>query len=118
MALQTFINWFFAGLSRMRIDFRKGCFWCKGNPRILACDGTKLGIGFRNTFFAPIAYAEKIAPPNSSHLRLDRCFLKPHNKMSSEECKVYANARKVLRNIAGVVLTESLRKYFTQLYEI
>ena len=68
---------FFAWASRMKIDIRKGCFWCKGCPRIVACDGTKIGIGFRNTFFAPIECAEKIAPPNSSHLRrLDRCFLK------------------------------------------
>ena len=93
----------------MRIDFRKGCLWCKGSPRILVCDGTEIRIGFRNTFVAPIEYAEKIAPQNSSHSRrLDRCFLKPHGKMSSEECKVYANAHKVLRNIADAVITEKL----------
>ena len=93
MALQAFINWFFAWASWMTIDFWKGCFWCKGSPRILACDGTEIGIGFRNTFVTPIEYAEKIAPPNSSHLRrLYRCFLKPHNKMSSKGCKVYTNA--------------------------
>ena len=108
-ALQTFINWFFAWASRMRIDFRKGCFWWKGSARILACDGTKIGIGFRNTFVAPIEYAEKIAPPNSSHLRrLDCCFLNPHNNISSEECKVYANASKVLGNITDAVITEKL----------
>ena len=53
-------------------DFCKGCFWCKGAPKIISCDGTKIGIGFKNAFVAPIENAEKRAPANAlSPRRLD-----------------------------------------------
>ena len=109
MGLQTFVNWFFGWASRMINDFCKGCFWCKGAPKIIACDGTKIGIGFKNTFVAPIENAEKRAPANAlSPRRLDRCFLRPGNKSDSEQCKIYAAARKVLRNISEAVLNSNL----------
>lgn len=112
MGLQTFVNWFFGWASRMINDFCKGCFWCKGAPKIIACDGTKIGIGFKNprvSIVAPIENAEKRAPANAlSPRRLDRCFLRPGNKSDSEQCKIYAAARKVLRNISEAVLNSNL----------
>jgi hypothetical protein len=46
MSTPVFIDWFFAWVSKMRIDFRQQCGWCGGKSNILACDGTKLGIFF------------------------------------------------------------------------
>ena len=109
MGLQTFFIFLFGWASRIRNDFCKGCFWCKGAPKIIACDGKKIGIGFKNTFVAPIENAEKRAPANVlSPRRLDRCFLRPGNKSDSEQCKIYAAARKVLRNISEAVLNSNL----------
>jgi len=53
MSFPLFIDWFFAWASRMKIDFREACKWFEGDIRV-ACDGTKLGIGFKNTFVTPI----------------------------------------------------------------
>ena len=38
MSLRTFIDWFFAWASRMKIDFRQWCSHCGDKRRILACD--------------------------------------------------------------------------------
>ena len=93
----------------MRIDFRKGCLWYKSAPKIIACDGTKIGIGFKSTFVTPTEIAEKRAPANaSSPQRLYRCFLHSENKSDFEQCKVYATARKVLHNISEAALNSNL----------
>ena len=54
MSLPTFIDWFFARASRMKIDFRQRCSHCVDRSKILACDGMKIGINFKNTFVRPI----------------------------------------------------------------
>ena len=54
MSVQTFIKWFFAWASRMQVEFREMCHGCQGVPKILACDGTKIGIGFKQSFVTPI----------------------------------------------------------------
>ena len=54
MPVPTFIDWFFAWASGMKIEFCETSKWCDGKPSVLACDGTKVGINFKNTFVAPI----------------------------------------------------------------
>jgi hypothetical protein len=45
MAPNTFIFWFFGWMSTMKIDFRKEVDpFCGYNPKILACDGTHIGV--------------------------------------------------------------------------
>ena len=46
MSLQTFIEWFFGWASHMEIDFCQVCEVCGDSPKVLACDVTKIGIGF------------------------------------------------------------------------
>lgn len=93
----------------MRIDFRKGCLWYKSARKIIACDGTKIGIGFKSTFVTPIEIAEKRAPANaSSPQRLYWYFFRPEKKSDFEQCKVYAAARNVLHNISQAALNSSL----------
>ncbi|XP_057310659.1 uncharacterized protein LOC130648621 [Hydractinia symbiolongicarpus] len=64
MNVNTFINWFFGWASRMRIDFRQLCPGCDGPSPFLACDGTKIGLTFKNLCVEPIEKATKEAPTN------------------------------------------------------
>lgn len=48
MSRQTFTDWIFSWLSNFKIDFRKTCSSCQFNPKVLACDGTKIGMLFKN----------------------------------------------------------------------
>ena len=54
MSVPTFIDWFFAWMSGIKIEFRETCKWCDGKPSVLACYETKVGIDFKNTFVAPV----------------------------------------------------------------
>lgn len=49
MSPNTFVNWFFGWLSAMKIDFRKEIDpWCGHDPKILACDGTHIGVNIKH----------------------------------------------------------------------
>ena len=49
MAVKAFIGWFFGCLSAFKIDFRKEIDpFCGYNPRVLACDGTHIGVSLRH----------------------------------------------------------------------
>lgn len=49
MSPNTFVNWFFSWLSAMKIDFRKEIDpWCGHDPKILACDGTHIGVSIKH----------------------------------------------------------------------
>ena len=49
MSVKTFISWFFGWISAFRIDFRREVDpWCKDKPKMLACDGTHIGISMQN----------------------------------------------------------------------
>ena len=48
MSPNTFISWFFSWMSAFKIDFRKEVDpWCLYNPKMLACDGTHIGVSVR-----------------------------------------------------------------------
>ena len=49
MCANTFVKWVFGWMGSMRIDFRKEVDpWCKYQPKVLACDGTHVGVSLRN----------------------------------------------------------------------
>ena len=49
MSVKTFISWFFGWISAFRIDFRREVDpWCKDKPKMLACNGTYIGISMGN----------------------------------------------------------------------
>ena len=49
MSVKTFIGWFFGWLSAFKIDFRKEIDpYCGHNPKMLACDGTHIGVLLRH----------------------------------------------------------------------
>ena len=49
MSVNTFVKWIFAWMSSMKIEFRKEVDpWCKYQPKVLACDGTHVGVSIKD----------------------------------------------------------------------
>ena len=73
---------------------------CGGISKILACDGTKLGTQFANTFVSPIETATCEVPESFKQTkRHDRCFLyNPDDTESSK--KMYAKHRADLQAVS------------------
>ena len=107
MSLPTFINWFFAWVSRMKIDFRQRCSHCDDRSTILACDGTKIGMNFKNTFVRLIEMIEKQFGDVLTIPRLNCCFLSNPQECSKEVAARYAEARLNLKLAAKSVLNDS-----------
>ena len=75
MTLPMFIDWWFGWASNMRSDFREICNWCENGPEILACDGTKVGLGFANAFVKSIESLEDCNIIPTRLRRNDRCYI-------------------------------------------
>lgn len=103
MSLQTFIDWFFAWSSRMKTEFRESCHWCD-SVNVLACDATKIGIGFKHTFVKPIESPEIDEVAVTPNKRLDRCFISNHRNLNAS---LYNDARKHLKQICTDILSKS-----------
>ena len=107
----------------MKIDFRKPCPVCKFKPKHLACDGTKVGIGFRHSNFTEISKPdnENLIEP-TLHRRLDRCFL-PSSALNNKimaKCRSYLNyiSKKTLNELAESELyTEEIEEEKNRLLE-
>lgn len=74
MSRNTFTDWIFSWLANFNIDFRQPCKNCKYNPNVLACDGTKLGIFFKNVSLRPFDDATTDARVVPNHKRTSRQF--------------------------------------------
>ncbi len=78
MSNHTFIELFFSWIVRMGIDFRQEVDpWCGYDPKVLACDGTHVGVSLRmQNLKEPITQPElrdqKLKP---KHKKNQRCFL-------------------------------------------
>lgn len=75
MSHTTFIAWWLSWASSHKIDFRLPCPVCKHNPKMLACDGTQVGICLKKANFPPIEKVTDSTPIPTPHKRMDRCFL-------------------------------------------
>ena len=53
MCVPTFINWWFAWASAMKVDFRQGCSHCGPSCVTLVGDGTKIGTSKLSVYFWP-----------------------------------------------------------------
>ena len=66
MSPNTFIKWFFSWIAAFKLDFQKEIDpWCQYTPKVLACDGTHIGVSVRN-------------------MKLDSAIRTPDNKNSFE----------------------------------
>ena len=103
MTLPTFIDWWFGWASNMRIDFREICNWCENGQEMLACDGTKVGLGFANAFVKPI---ESLEDSNIIPTRLrwnGRCYIVTPPRT---EPKIYEMGRTHLCYVSLMILNQ------------
>ena len=73
----TFVKWFFAWAANFCDDFRDSVDpWCRYNPRMLACDGTHIGVSVKHLQVSPIESPDN---PHETvkplHRRYNRVFL-------------------------------------------
>ena len=74
---KTFIDLFFAWIVSFKIDFRKEIDpWCQYNPKILACDGTKVGVAVtQQKLQSPMTQLDTEETVYTHHKKLYRCLL-------------------------------------------
>ena len=74
MSVKTFIGWFFGWLSAFKIDFCKEIDpYCGHNPKMLACDGTHIGVYLRHLWLEnPVTKADIIDQVPWLHGRVTR----------------------------------------------
>ena len=65
MSPNTFLKWLFSWIGSMNIDFRKHIDpWCLYNPKVLACDGTHIGVSIKHLNLAtPVTKADSSYGP-------------------------------------------------------
>ena len=82
---RTFSKLFFSWASNQQREFRRVCQWCGSSPKVLACDGTKIGILHHNISIDAIESVDPglSAIPTTTR-RFDRCFLFASKKTDSE----------------------------------
>jgi hypothetical protein len=74
MSRQTFTEWIFSWLVNFRVDFREVCSHCGSNPKVLAGDGTKLGLFFQHSKSEPIEKPDCDLRVPPVHRRNERQF--------------------------------------------
>lgn len=75
MSNNTFICWWFSWISKFNIDFRIPCKICKFNPKMLAADGTKIGINVSHSSVVPIETPTVQTAIDPCHRRNERAFI-------------------------------------------
>ena len=101
MSPNTFIQWFFGWIAAFKLDFRKEVDpWCKYAPKMLACDGTHIGVSLQHMKLdKPVTTADRsdiILP--SLHQCNDRALIKDTSR------------RKHLRYLVKKVLKKKFKK--------
>ena len=94
MAVNTFIKWWFCWASAMNIDFRERCFSCGNDIRLLAADGTKLGITLKQASVVPIETSEEEQCHSTTLRRFDRTLIT--NTIGKENRKCINNSVQLL----------------------
>ena len=86
MSTNTFIKWWFSWASAMEIDFIQPCFSCGDNIKMLAADGTKIGITLKQASVEPIEERRNnnVVLP-TSNLRYDRTFISRSNAKTKSD---------------------------------
>ena len=77
MSRKAFLDLFFAWVASHQIDYRQEIDqWCGHNPKILAGDGTHIGVSVRMMKLEkPITQPDRIPIKAPRHKRFQRCFL-------------------------------------------
>ena len=98
MSPNTFVKWFFSWISAFQIDFRKHVNpWCQHTPKVLACDGTHIGVSARNlNLTSPATRVDDIDHTSiTKHKRYDRVFV------ANKDARLHLNylCRKIINKL-------------------
>ncbi len=113
MSPKTFITLFFSWVCAMKIDFRLSIDpWCGHNPKVLACDGTHIGVSVKHLKLdKPITTPDLVQSVQPAHKIMDRCVLAYPQKLLGEtdvayqeRCSFVRQAKKFLLNVAGCIV--------------
>ena len=111
MSVPTFIDWFFAWVSGMKIEFRETCKLGDEKPSVSVCYGTKAGINFKNTFVTSIETLGNNHKITSLSRRYNRCFLS-NPSINIQVCRLYAKARDYLKIITKMIISHQFEIIF------
>ncbi|KAL3885944.1 hypothetical protein ACJMK2_025975 [Sinanodonta woodiana] len=75
MSNNTFIAWFFSWISKFNLEYRQTCSICKFTPKMLAADGTKIGINIRHSTVVAIETPTNDFTVDPCHRRNERAFI-------------------------------------------
>ena len=100
MSKNSFIKWWFSWASNFQQDFRQTCYICKNNPKVLACDGTKVGVGFRLTHVTPIEAPTSDSQVSENHKKNQRAFINFKTKDKDQIKKACRQSRNHLLYMA------------------
>ena len=135
---KTFISSFFSWVAALEIDYRQEVDpWCRHNPKVIACDGTKIGVSLKyQKLDPPITQPNLHYTDDTLHQKYDRCFLPYPKKIPDENVTAFkirkkrvSKAREYLQllvkcAIQGTPLPETLdaiqdrRNFFDVIQEI
>ena len=113
MSNKTFISSFFSWIAALAIDYRQEVDpWCLHKPKVLACDGTKIGVSLKlQKLDPPITQPNLLQKDETLHRKFDRCFLPYPQKLDSEtieahklRCSRVKRARKYLLHLVKCTL--------------
>ena len=100
----TFIKWFFSWAAAFKIDFRKDVDpWCKHSPKVLAGDGTHVGVSLRQMDITPIEQPDTEEVVMTRHRRYDRVLLFQRAGVSNQDLQ---RARTRLKAVCKTVVGE------------
>ena len=89
LSVGTFEKWFFSWSAALEIDFRKSTDpFCGNNPTTVACDGTHVGVSFKQLDILPIDKPDNDIVVSSLHRKFDRTFMPYNNKPNKADIKV------------------------------
>ena len=76
LSVTTFTAWFYGWAAQLNIDFRKSADpFCGADPKLLACDGTHIGITNKMLHVVPIDKAQTDETVMPQHTRNTRVFM-------------------------------------------
>ena len=102
MSKNSFIKWWFSWASNFQQDFRQTCYICKNNPKVLTCDGTKVGVGLRLTHVTPIEAPTSDSQVSESHKKNQRAFINFKTKDKDQIKKACRQSRDHLLYMAKI----------------
>jgi hypothetical protein len=92
VSVSTFVRWFFSWAAALPFDFREDVDpWCRHSPKILAGDGTHVGVSLRQMHITPIDQPETLEEVPTLHRRYDRVLLFQDGRFSAQDLRAARN---------------------------